>query len=264
MKKINWSIVLLFFLTSLMLSCTPKTDNNQKETDNYSEQDSEHNTDKEQTEDQSTAAISFETQKFGDDEIGASYPLMQGGDEAARKSINKVIEDEVFKLIYKEDEKDIEAALAAFKADSEAQGGMLSISINASKIYQKENLISFGLNWSAYHGGAHPNSASIAMNFDAKTGKRLSKDDLILDKEAFTSLVEQEFRKKVGIKEGASINSAGHDFEDEQFKLPNYMVYTEKGLELYYIPYEIAAYVMGGTDLMIPYDSLKGMLKYVD
>lgn len=245
------------------MACNPNIPEAQND-DSKNQADSSK-TEVNQKTDDATEGISFKIQEYGDEEIGLSYPIMEGGKESVRKAFNDEVEKEVFKLIYQKEADGIEAAIEAFKSDSEENGGMYSLNINPTDVYVKDEILSFGLNWSAYQGGAHPNSASIAMNFDAKTGKFLSQEDILLDKEAFTNLVEQKFRKQVGIKEAASINSAGYEFENNQFKLPEYIIYTEKGLNLYYNPYEIAAYVMGGTELpLIPYAEVKGMLKGVD
>lgn len=255
-------LLMLFFFGSLFMACNPNMPEVQNE-DPKNQTDSSK-TEGNQSTDDTEEPISFKIQEYGDEEVGVSYPIMEGGKEEVRSIINERIEKEVFEYIDEGDAENIEAALDAFRKKSENYGGMLSLNVNPSEVYVKETLISFSLNWSDYQGGAHGNSGADGLTFDSQTGKCYTNDELILDEKAFTDLVEQKFRTKMELSETASINSKGHSFEDNKFVLPSCIYYTKEGLELYYVPYEIAPYVMAGTELSVSYVEVKGMIKGVD
>lgn len=112
----------------------------------------------------------------------------------------------------------------------------------------------------SYTGGAHPNYFASLMNFDVKTGKKLSLEDFIKDKATLTKIAESAFRKEKEMGTTENLNEAGY-FWDETFGLPENIGLGEEGLKLYYNPYEIAPYALGVTEFVIPYEQLTDVLK---
>ncbi len=115
----------------------------------------------------------------------------------------------------------------------------------------------------SYLGGAHPNSVFEYYNFDATSGNRLSINDLVLPEleNDLIKLGEKKFREIKNIPHNQSLVSAGYWFESNMFYLSESFIVTDSGLVFLYNPYEIAPYAEGVTELFIPNEELKDILK---
>lgn len=127
--------------------------------------------------------------------------------------------------------------------------------------YQNLKFVNIKIEYYIYTGGAHGYSGTKSLVFDRKTGKTLSHTDIFNDIDKFTIFSEQKFKEKFGIKLKAPINSTGLMFENEFFELPETLLFTEKGLTLFYNIYEIASYADGPQELTISYEEAKPFLK---
>lgn len=133
--------------------------------------------------------------------------------------------------------------------------------INGSIAYQTDNIINVKLENYTFTGGAHGYSGLRSLLFNAKTGTTLNYADMFTDQEAVMALAEKKFRDKYKIPAGKNINSTGYFFENDTFKLPQNIFYTNDGLLLYYNVYEAAAYSEGPKEISISYGELGGLLK---
>ncbi|MFS4415846.1 DUF3298 domain-containing protein [Maribacter sp. 2307ULW6-5] len=125
-------------------------------------------------------------------------------------------------------------------------------SIEGNLAYEDARVMTIQLNTYIYTGGAHGYGEVIFMNFDKEKEVELEPADLISDLPGFTAFVEQRFRAQQQIAPDAPINSTGLMFENNVFRLPQNMGFTEEGLQLYYAPYEIAAFADGPIVLTLP------------
>lgn len=112
-----------------------------------------------------------------------------------------------------------------------------------------------------YFGGAHPNTKFRYLNFDRKTGKLLTLNDIltigfegklneILDKiirQTYMLKPEDNLSEKIGLYEN-------------KIEFNNNFAITKHGLKFYYNPYEIAPYSIGFIELIIPYSELEPIL----
>ncbi len=140
-----------------------------------------------------------------------------------------------------------------------------SFELNDVMQYESAQILSIVRSEYSYTGGAHPNGHSDFFNFDPKTGKVLTKADLIADEKGLLPVVEKHFRKHwaevLGETKG-NLGEAGFSFENEAaFALPKNISIDKTNLILLYNTYEIAPYVMGETDLRIPLEEVKQFLK---
>ncbi len=134
------------------------------------------------------------------------------------------------------------------------------IAINTKLIYQNDHLISILASNESYMGGAHGNHWENILNFDATTGKSLSQEDIITNHTGFTRIAEIYFREARGIPSNADLEKEGYFFKDGQFKLPENIGYTEKGVLLIFNPYEAGPYSMGEIRYTIPWDETNGLI----
>jgi hypothetical protein len=126
--------------------------------------------------------------------------------------------------------------------------------------YKSENIINIEIKHYTYTGGAHGYQGMRSLLFDPNTGKIITQDQLFKDRNSFRTFVEKKFRTKYNIPENGSINATGFMFEDDTFQLPQNLFYTDKGLLLFYNPYEVASYADGTKELLLPYNEVDDYL----
>jgi len=108
-------------------------------------------------------------------------------------------------------------------------------------------------------GGAHPNTNKFYSSIELNSGKVLLLHDLIRP-ESIPQLVvkaEERFRKMKELTPDAPLD--GFFFPDGRFRLNNNIGLTGEGLLFYYNALEIEPYAAGPTELVIPYEALKGL-----
>lgn len=132
--------------------------------------------------------------------------------------------------------------------------------IDAKVDYTSENILNIKLENYTFTGGAHGYQGLRSLIFDKKTGKSLERNDILKDTVNFKIMAEKKFREKYKVPAGKPINSTGLMFIKDVFELPQTFFFTNKGLLLYYNTYEIASYVDGPKDFLIPYNELEKYL----
>lgn len=125
------------------------------------------------------------------------------------------------------------------------------------------NLLSLQYSHYWYTGGAHPNSSRTYWHFNPQTGKQIQLSDLFVKGYApqLNAIAEQYFRQAKKLEADASLNQAGFWFEKDKFQVNTNFALAPKGLIFFFNTYEIGPYVIGSTELLIPYAELKGLIK---
>lgn len=162
-----------------------------------------------------------------------------------------------------EEERSIEDIMNQFLEDyKELQGEDLpftmpwSLETEGQVLFQNEKLVSVQLYQYSYTGGAHPNTYSTVWMFNKSNQAPLEWQDLGVRKDTLEVIAEKAFRKAAEIPVNQSLEEAGF-FEGEAFSLPQNYGLVKEGLLLYYNTYEIAPYVFGPTEVVIPWSDLK-------
>ena len=128
---------------------------------------------------------------------------------------------------------------------------------------------------SSYSGGAHGNSGFGGYNFDSKTGKELTLDDILEDKETAAYAIAQNILEEHDAEEFYAIDyDATEEVAQEQLSNAIYndyfadgheydltFVLGNNGIHFYFNPYAIAPYAAGIIHAMISYDEQAGMIK---
>lgn len=121
-------------------------------------------------------------------------------------------------------------------------------------LYNQNDLLVFSTYIYDYSGGAHPNHVTKITCVDIKEGKILKWDDVFsVEPLAMRSLMEKHFRKVRGMKPEEPLKNIL--FEDYLEPNSNFYI-THGGIGFWYVPYEIAAYAYGDTELFIPMEEL--------
>ncbi len=112
-----------------------------------------------------------------------------------------------------------------------------------------------------YTGGAHGNYGTTFLNYNCKTQSRIELKNLFNNDELLelTKIAEQIFRKQEGL--GKNDDYSNYFFDNGQFTLPGNFCIKKDGLLFQYGIYEIKPYVAGTTDLFVPYETIKQLIK---
>lgn len=200
--------------------------------------------------------------------VKAVWPVVKGGKE----SIRKILNDSISKFM-----------INHMDFNPEMENISLSTAMNnLIEEYAEEfkNQNTYGLGWSleaigkiefhktfanlqidnySFFGGAHPNYHSQYTNFDTKTGKVLSYSDVVQDMEAFKKLAEEGFAN--AMKEKTGEDEYLYLFGDSGFSLGENFKLGKEAIEILYNPYEAGPYVLGSTEVILPYSELKDIIK---
>jgi hypothetical protein len=126
--------------------------------------------------------------------------------------------------------------------------------------YLSDSILNIEIKHYTYTGGAHGYQGLRSLIFNPNTGKFIANTKLFKNRNLFKAFAEKKFRAKYTIPENKSINSTGFLFEDDKFQLPQNIFYTEKGLLLYYNPYEVASYADGPKEILLTYKEINKYL----
>jgi hypothetical protein len=133
--------------------------------------------------------------------------------------------------------------------------------INATLEYQSDNILNFKVNNYMFTGGAHGYEGNRSVILDAKTGKALTRSDILQDERGFTSYAEGIFRKQYNIPPGKPINSTGLMFPKNTFILPENIFFNDNGIVLLYNPAEIGSFADGPKQVVVSFEEANRFLK---
>ena len=126
----------------------------------------------------------------------------------------------------------------------------------------------YGIERYVYMGGAHGLETRNYYNFDLKTGKTISEKDLFKDsyENELTDLIKkriiEESKEIKETKDSEPILSLEDtDYWTDSIKPNGNFYISDEGINYVFNPYEIAPYYLGQTEVLLPYDRIKSLLK---
>lgn len=149
-----------------------------------------------------------------------------------------------------------------FKREFPESPAAYEADLSQKLISKSDSILTVETDFYLFQGGAHGYGATRYQNFDVKTGKFLTHDDLIKDMEGFKKFVEKKFRKKYNINPDENINSPGFFFENDTFALPENIAVTTNEVFLVYNRYEAASYAQGELKFVFPKKEIQQFLNY--
>jgi len=126
--------------------------------------------------------------------------------------------------------------------------------IDGEVSFQSAEIISIAITAYLNTGGAHGNTTISFLNFDAATGKEISKEKLFTDMDSFKTIAKLYFDEEITDK---SIL-----FDPDNFELPVNIGFSEDGVILLYNAYEIAPYATGIIEFKIPFEKVNDYLVF--
>jgi hypothetical protein len=128
--------------------------------------------------------------------------------------------------------------------------------------YDKNNLLCYTLHYENYTGGAHGSHSSKSYIIDLNTGQLITEADLFTEgfQEDMANIIVGKIVENKQAKNAGELENMGFFSADEIYPNGNFSV-NDAGITYYYNEYEIAAYVVGPTNVFIPYGEIKHLLR---
>lgn len=138
------------------------------------------------------------------------------------------------------------------------------ITRTASILFQNPEVLTIEVRSEGFVGGAHGFRDRKLFSFEPKSGKRLSLAELIepSSERIFHQIVETQFRRAREVPEGKSLSDAGFFVAPgEEMPVPDNFGLIQAGLLVQYNEYEVAPYVFGPTEVVVPMEALQGVVR---
>lgn len=150
------------------------------------------------------------------------------------------------------------------KADDTPVGAWFSYYEMSSNdiTYNKNNILSYTVNFDNYTGGAHGSHSFTNYVIDLETGNRITEDDIFIDgyQEDLAQILVDKIALENNLDNPKELENIGYFSIDEIFPNKNFLV-DDNGITYTFNEYEIAAYVVGSTHVFIPYEEIEFLLK---
>ncbi len=158
----------------------------------------------------------------------------------------------------------VDSMLATYQSwESEDDFGVYwSHDQNLSVRVSGDKIISFiDAGWD-YSGGAHGLGYVMYHNYSVDTEKKLELSDLLVPggEELLRAQAEQIFRVQYDLV-GKDLAEEGFWFGENGFSLNANFLPGEKSITFYYNSYEIAPYAFGPTEVTVPYENFKQVIR---
>jgi hypothetical protein len=199
-----------------------------------------------------------------------SYPVFKGLDSAVLRTLMKHIDASVSMGNPEAEGESMQTIGKSFISDFEDfrkempdynMGWHYEAQVNVEVL--TDTLLSLSVDEEYFTGGAHGGSGRYFININPKTGADFTLENFLKphQEEALRTLAERLFRRGQELPDTASLQANMFEFPDDRFEVNKNYGFTQEGIVFYYNSYEIAAYAMGPSEVLIPYDSLKPLVR---
>lgn len=163
---------------------------------------------------------------------------------------------------YKDLESDYKAELA--KADETPVGSWFSYyEMSANDIaFNRDDILSYTISFENYTGGAHGSHSYNNHVLNLKTGKPITEEDIFVEnyQDNLAQILVDQIAKQNNVSDPKELENIGFFSVDEIFPNGNFLV-DETGITYSFNEYEIAAYVVGVTNVHLPYKEIRYLLR---
>lgn len=190
----------------------------------------------------------------------SSYFGENYADLSPQEAVARYTED--YLNAYKELETDYKAEVA--KKDETPVGAWFSYYEMSSNdlTYNGNDLISYTVNFENYTGGAHGAHSFTNHVVNLKTGKFVTEEDIFIEnyQDDLAQVLIDRIAKQNNVDNPKDLENIGFFSVEEIFPNGNFLV-DENGITYTFNEYEIAAYVVGATQVFLPYEEIQYLLK---
>lgn len=123
-------------------------------------------------------------------------------------------------------------------------------------------ILSYTTKTERYTGGAHGYGATTHTVIDLQTGNRLHESDVFRpDAMAFVKrLLLNAIMEQEGVDNATDLNEKGY-FDPDRIKPNDNFLINDQGIVYSFSEYEIASYANGRTRVLLPFDSIRPLLR---
>lgn len=201
-------------------------------------------------------------------EIKLAFPVVSGGKEAVTRSVNDTISAFVRMVVGGDPSLPIRQAADSAVANLHLMlEDQLSIipdysmgfvhELTSKNLVQNSKVISFELSSYSFTGGAHGNYGSALFTFRLDDGALVQLTDIIQDTASLRPLLETGFVESINARTGETYTLADLVFpESIPLPMPLQWCIVREGVRFTYNPYEVAAYAVGQTDIILTWEKL--------
>jgi len=135
------------------------------------------------------------------------------------------------------------------------------VSYSSTILFNDFNIVTYCIDSYEYLGGAHGLGTSQYIVFDIKNAKQLKLSDIFQSgfENQIKELLLKKMREQQGVKTNSELEELGYSLDGIK-PTDNFFV-IGAGIGFFYNSYEIAPYVMGATEIILPFKDLKSLLK---
>lgn len=128
--------------------------------------------------------------------------------------------------------------------------------------YNQNDLLSYTVSMESYTGGAHGAHARANHVVNLKTGKPVTEEDIFIEnyQDNLAQILIDEIAKDNNVENPKELENMGFFSVDEIFPNGNFLIDNE-GITYTFNEYEIAAYVVGATQVRLPFAKISYLLK---
>jgi hypothetical protein len=137
-----------------------------------------------------------------------------------------------------------------------------TLNLEAMVIRQDSSLTTLQVEGYNYEGGAHGARSVSFINWNTKRNKCITLSDILIDgyNNKLTAIGDTIFRQQEKLSDTSSL-ARDYKFEKQRFALNDNYSITPLGIRFFYNEYEIKPYAAGPTNLFIPYNKIKSLLR---
>ena len=124
-----------------------------------------------------------------------------------------------------------------------------------------ENILSYSIESDRFTGGAHGGKNYLNAVINLKTGERITEDDLFTEesKPLISEIILKKIMEKHQVEKAEDLEQIGF-FDVAEIGLNKNFYVTEQGIVYTYNEYEIAAYALGTTEVLLNYKDISGFM----
>lgn len=187
--------------------------------------------------------------------FGEDYEQLSPADAAAKYTADYIANYKDLEADFKEEiEKEEELPVGAWFSYYEMAENEIT--------YNRNDILSYTVRFENYTGGAHGSHTSTNHVVHLKSGNALTEADIFVEnyQEHLAQILVDHIARQNKVDDPKELENIGYFSVDEIFPNGNFRV-DAAGITYTFNEYEIAAYVVGQTNVFLPYEEIHYLLK---
>jgi hypothetical protein len=149
-----------------------------------------------------------------------------------------------------------------FKKREPASPMTYELDTHATVLRQDSSLTTLEVGGYTFQGGAHGSTFIGYINWNTKADKNITLSDVLIKgyESKLKVIAEKIFRKQENLSDTSSL-ARDYFFTDAKFALNQNYLISPVGIKFLYNNYEIKPYAAGRTELLVPYEAIRSLIK---